>query len=230
MTRTHRGTARSLGLLLAGAVALSLYTPMTSATAKVAPAGVQANACACTVTVTPASGIRGSVVTVDGEGFTPSATVTLAFLDAAHVRIPLPNALTGVRGRFHTTITVPSSAALGHGYVVANTGSLRNRAGFLVTRTCSTTAAITVSPTSGKRGSSVDVNGSGFCANTRVRVRLRDSKMDWFTLAMSVLVDGNGRFSSTGTVPSTAAIGDGYIAVHDAASDQSAKKPFTVKS
>lgn len=231
MSRTHRAGARYLGAALAGVLALGLYLPMTSATAKVAPHRVVPAACACTVTLTPVSGIKGSVVTADGEGFTPSATVNLAFVDAAGIRTPLPAAATGVRGRFHTTITVPSTAALGHGSVTANTGpGLHARAGFLVTRTCTTKATITVAPTSGKRGSSVKVDGAGFCANTRVRVRLRDANLTWATLAMSVLVDGQGTFSSTGTIPNTAAIGDGYIAVHDAASGQSAKKPFTVKT
>src|SRR5262249_33657926 len=161
----HRGS-RNLGLLLAGALALCLYAPMSPATAKVAPARVQPMACACTVTLTPVSGIRGSEVVVTGTGFAATSTVTLAFLDAAQTRIALPNGQTGPRGGFHSTITVPSTAALGHGWVVASTGTLRNRAGFLVTHTCSTSAAITVTPTSGKRGSSVTVNGSGFCANT----------------------------------------------------------------
>jgi hypothetical protein len=217
-------------VVLASVVALSLYAPMSSATAKVVRTRVAPAACACTVTLSPVSGIRGSVVSVTGSGFTPSSTVNLTFLDAALVRTVLPTVQTGVRGRFATTITIPMSAALGHGAVVASEGTHRARAGFLVTRTCTTTAAITLNPTSGKRNSSVSVNGTGFCANTRVRVRFRDSALTWTTLASSVLVDNQGKFSSSGTIPSNAALGEGYVAVHDSASGQDAKKGFTVKS
>jgi hypothetical protein len=231
MIRTRRVGARSLGALLAGVVALALYVPMSSAVAKVAPHRVVPAACACSITVTPQSGIKGSVASVDGSGFPASSTVNLAFVDAAGVRTVLAPHRTGPLGGFHATITIPSAAALGHGAVIASDGpGIHARAGFLVTRNCTTTAAITVTPSSARRGASVTVNGSGFCANTRVRIRLRDAHLDWATLAMSVLVDGQGKFSSTDTIPTTAAVGDGYVAVHDAASGQSAKKPFTVKS
>ncbi len=229
MIRTRRAGARYLGVVLASVVALGLYTPMSSASAKVAPAKVAPAACACSITLTPVAGMRGSVVTVAGTGFAASSVVNLTFIDAALVRTVLPTGRTGPQGNFRSTITIPSGAALGHGAVVASTGTLRARAGFLVTRTCSTTAAITLNPTSGKRGSSVTVNGTGFCAATRVRVRFRDSNLTWTTLASSVLVDAQGKFSSSGSIPSNAALGDGYIAVHDAASGQDAKKGFTVK-
>ena len=230
MIRTRRAGARSLGTLLAGIVALALYAPMSSAVAGVVPHRVVPAACACSITLTPEQGIKGSVVSVDGSGFPARSTVNLAFVDAAGTRTVLPPHRTGPLGGFHTTITVPSSAALGHGAVTASAGpGIHARAGFLVTRNCTTTATITVNPSAAKRGASVTVSGSGFCANTRVRVRLRDAHLEWTTLATGVLVDGQGKFSSSGTIPTTAAVGDGYITVHDAASGQSAKKPFTVK-
>ena len=64
MTHTRRAGARSLGVVLASVVALSLYAPVSSATAKVVRTRVAPAACACTVTLSPVSGIRGSVVSV----------------------------------------------------------------------------------------------------------------------------------------------------------------------
>ncbi len=226
MIGTHRARVRYLGAVVASVIALNLYTPLSTASASVA---TPASTCVCTIALHPVAGSRGTVVNIAGSHFTPNTKVTLQFVDAALVRTTFASATTGRGGNFRATVTIPMSAALGHGFMVANDGTHRTREGFLVTRVCSTVAAISLSPKAGKRNSSVDVSGTGFCPNTRVRVRFRDSQMTWTTLAMGVVTNDAGTFTVTGTIPNNAALGDGYIAVNDPASHQDAKKVFTVK-
>jgi hypothetical protein len=225
MIGTRRPGVRYLGAMIASVIALNLYTPLSTASAAAVPEAT----CACSITLHPVSGPRGTSVTITGTGFSHHATVTLQFVDAALVRVSLGTAATGPQGGFTKIVNIPDSAALGHGYVVAFTGSLKARANFLVEKSCATKAAITLSPTSGKRGSTVEVKGSGFCPSTRVRLRFRDNKLNWTLLALGVTVNGAGTFDENETIPSGAAIGDGYVAAYDASSDQGAKKPFTVK-
>jgi hypothetical protein len=227
MIGTRRVSFRYLGAVVASVIALNGYTPLSTASASaVAPS---ATTCVCTIALHPVAGSRGTVVNIAGSHFTPNSTVTLQFVDAALVRTTFAPATTGKGGNFRAIVTIPSSVALGHGYVVARNGTLKARDGFLVTRVCTTVAAITVNPKAGKRNSSVDVSGTGFCPNTRVRIRFRDSKLNWTTLATGVVTNDAGTFSVTGTIPQSAELGDGYIAANDPASQQVAKKPFTVK-
>jgi len=225
MKSTRRAGVRYLGVVVAGLIGLTLCAPLISASATVSPA-----TCTCTITLHPVSGPRGTSVTVTGTGFSPSSTVTLQFVDAALVRYAFASATTGTHGAFTKVVVIPNAAALGHGYVVAYTGTLRARAGFLVTRSCTTRAVITLSPNAGRRNSTTIVSGSGFCPSTRVRIRFRDATFHWTLLAQGVTVGNGGNFTHTVTIPGNAAIGAGYIAVHDASSGQTAKRVFTVRS
>lgn len=223
MIGTRRAGVRYLGVFVASVIALNLYGPLSTASA-----AVPAATCTCTITLSPASGPQGASVKVTGTGFTANATVTLQFIDSAKVRTVFASPTANSQGGFSVTVKIPAAAALGHGTVVATTGALKGRAGFLVTKSCTTTAKITLSPTSGKVNSTVAVSGTGFCANTLVRIRFRDSKLNWTTLAQGLSVDSTGKFSANEQIPSAAALGDGYVAVHDSSSNQDAKAKFTV--
>jgi hypothetical protein len=223
MIGTRRAGIRYLGVVVASVIALNLYAPLGTASAAVSAT------CTCKITLNPVSGPQGTTVTVTGTGFTANATVTLQFVDATSIRTVFASATANSQGGFSTTVKVPNAAALGHGSVVATAGALKARAGFLVTKTCTTTAKITLSPTSGKTNSSVNVSGTGFCPSTRVRIRFRDSALTWTTLATGLAVANGGTFSATVKIPSNAALGDGYVAVHDGSSNQDAKALFTVK-
>jgi hypothetical protein len=224
MIGTRRTGVRYLGVVVASVLALNLYTPLSSASATVPP-----TTCVCSITLHPVSGPRVTSVTITGAGWTHGATVTLQFVDAALVRTSFASATADSHGAFTKTVTIPGTAAYGHGWVVAATTTLKTRAEFLVTKGCATKAAITLQPASGKRSSNVTVAGSGFCPSTRVRIRFRDSKLNWTLLAQGVTVGTGGNFSKVGMIPANAAIGDGYVAVYDSASKQTAKKLFTVK-
>jgi hypothetical protein len=225
MNGTRRVGVRSLGAAIASVVALSLLAPLGSASAGVSAA----ETCTCSITLHPVAGPRGTSVTITGHGFTANATVTLQFVDAAMTRTDFASATTGPQGGFTKTVVIPNAAALGHGYVVATTGDLKARAGFLVKRSCTTDAVITLSPHFGRRNSSVDVSGSGFCPSTRVRIRFRDAKLNVTLLEQGVTVGNGGNFSATETIPGNAAIGKGYVAVYDASSAQQEKRVFTVR-
>ena len=223
MIGTRRAGVRYLGVVVASVIALSLCAPLGTASAAVPTA-----TCTCTITLSPVSGPQGTSVKVTGTGFTANATVTVQFVDAASVRTVFASATANNQGGFTATVKIPAAAALGHGTVVANTGALKARAGFLVTKSCTTTAKVTLNPTSGKANSTVAVSGTGFCPSTLVRIRFRDSKLNWTTLATGLAVDNTGKFAASEKIPAAAALGDGYVAVHDSSSNQDAKAKYTV--
>jgi hypothetical protein len=224
MIGTRRAGIRYLGVVVASIIALNLYAPFSTASA-----ATPTTTCVCKVTLNPVSGSQGTMVAVTGTGFTSNAAVSLQFVDSASTRTVFASATANNQGAFSATVKIPASAALGHGTIVATTGALKARAGFLVTKTCATTAKITLNPVTGKANSSVAVSGTGFCPSTLVRIRFRDSSLTWTTLASGVSVDNAGKFSASETIPANAAVGSGYVTVHDASSNQDAKALFTVK-
>jgi hypothetical protein len=117
-----------------------------------------------TVTMTPTSGIVGTLVTVTGTNFTPNANITLTY-DGN----PVPNVAvkTNSDGAFSRTINVLSSPTGTH-VLIASDGFVSASATFTVK------PSITIQPPQGSLAAVVDVIGFGFSPN--VKIDLRDEK------------------------------------------------------
>ncbi|MGH2596819.1 MAG: hypothetical protein ACRDH7_12750 [Actinomycetota bacterium] len=107
-------------------VALTLSTPIAA----------NAATCTCSMSLSAASGLRGSSVLITGTGFTVGGTVRLQFVDSASVRtLVAKNVAVASDGTFSVTVTIPASAALGAGKFNANekVSAQRAKAPFTVT-------------------------------------------------------------------------------------------------
>jgi len=121
------------------------------------------------ITVSPASGNAGSMVTVSGSGFAANETVTLAFDANPTYSVKAQATAAGLLPA--TTFTIPAVSGTGAHSIVASGEASGHTAtaGLTVTPGPGVAApAISVSPESVNVGSMVTVSGGGFAANEPV--------------------------------------------------------------
>ncbi|MBM3157276.1 MAG: hypothetical protein FJ004_08330 [Chloroflexi bacterium] len=190
------------------------------------------------LTLTPSSGPRGTSVLITGSQMTPSTALPLNsviddnFLDltfgglewnpTTEITIDSSGVISPV------TRVVPAAAALGANIVYAwDNGADFNDATAndnLVAQGTFTVAAptLSVSPTTGPKGSAVVFTGSGWLPGAAVTITLAGS-------VVTSVPDGNGNIAATMAVPAAAAVGANQITANDGATGNAATPvTFTV--
>ena len=118
-----------------------------------------------TISVSPATGPKGSAVTFTGTGWLAGATVTITLATYTVTSVPDGN------GNIAAIMSVPATAIVGANAITADDGALKGNvatpATFIVPG-----AAITVTPAEGAAGTSVTVAGTGFAGYTQITVKL----------------------------------------------------------
>ncbi|MFA4837302.1 MAG: cohesin domain-containing protein, partial [Dehalococcoidia bacterium] len=146
---------------------------------------VQVNTAGRSIIITPATGPRGTNVSVTGSGFTPGTSVDISFGG-----VIVTASTTNAAGAFTAAFAVPLQATSGANAVVATDGAgLTASATFTVPP-----AAITVSPTSGPPGTTVTVMGTGFPAYLSLTLILDAAIV---TPSPVVITDASGDFTAT---------------------------------
>ena len=110
------------------------------------------------------NGTVGTLVDISGAGFDPISTVTVTFDGATEATVTTTQAGTFLNVQFN----IPLSSSIGPHTVKASQGGNSDSKTFTVTS--STTPAITLIPTSGPVGTSVDITGTGFSPNFAVTI------------------------------------------------------------
>jgi hypothetical protein len=145
------------------------------------------------IIINPTSGAVGDTITVTGNGFDGSATVTIYFDSAS-----MTTAVTNSSGTLPTTtFTVPSTSRGSHTVKAQDTGANYATATFTVS------ANITLNPTSGPSGITVTVTGTGFGASRTVTITYDDTTVT--TTPSPITTTTVGYFTATFTVPVGAA-------------------------
>ena len=157
------------------------------------------------LTVQPASVVAGQQITIQGSGFVATDEIDEVTVGGIDVNIS-PAAEVSSAGDVVIAINVPSPAgtAIGSGtktVSVTATGSNRVAEGSIEIPK----ASITLSPDSSRRGSSVNVSGTGFPSGDLVQVKY-DNNGAFVTVAAGS-ADASGAVDITFTVPSYARIG-----------------------
>ncbi len=115
-----------------------------------------------TLTLSPTSGPRGTVVTVTGAGYGASLGVDIRNASAANAI--LASTVSDANGNINTSLTIPNNSPSGNNALQAIDG-----AGFMSpTATFTVTPTFSVSPISGYQGSTVQLIGSAWPANSTV--------------------------------------------------------------
>lgn len=138
-----------------------------------------------------ASGVAGTNVTVVGMGFSPDSIVTMRFGSNS-----LNSLKTDSQGNFKTTVTIPEDAPVGK-YDI----SVRDEFGRASNSTFTVMVAgkITISPSKGPPGTEVTITGARFVNGTNVEIKFNELNVETFP---PVIVNGRvGNFVAKFRVP-----------------------------
>jgi hypothetical protein len=176
-----------------------------------------------TIAIAPTKGPSGTVVTVNGRGFGTTAGAAVSVIVGGIQAAKVAAFTTAADGSFTGQIIVPTLAAAAKGTeydVTANTSSIVSAAlKFNVT----STTKITVTPTSGAPGETLNITGSGFAAIANKSVTITFGALSVTTLK----TDATGAISGQIVIPSLSA-GTYAITAADSASKVAASKDFLV--
>jgi len=153
-----------------------------------------------TINTDISSGPVGTLVSVSGSGFSANTTYTTRFASS----IVSTGTMSG-SGQCVSQFAVPASPRGQYPITVTTSSDNSNMVNFMVT------PKITLSSTSGRSGSQVQVSGSGFQANSSVTV-LFDS-----TVAIHVLANISGSFPNSAITVPAVSEGEHVITGSDAA-------------
>ena len=158
------------------------------------------------LTVQPAMVVPGQQITIEGSGFVATDSVSSVNVGNQSVTIS-PAAEVSSAGDIVIAVNVPSNPAgdgIGSGkktISVTATGSGRVAEGSIEIPK----AAITIDPVTSRRGTTVNVSGSGFPSSDLVQVKYENN--DTFVTVAAGSADASGSVSINFTVPSYARIG-----------------------
>jgi hypothetical protein len=166
------------------------------------------------VTVTPATGVDGQEVTVSGSGFTAGdaiATITVGGISVTKLSSGGLATTNNV-----TTVTADNSGNLTASFLLPNDAVLRTAGDhkIIITDASSRTGEVmvtvpgrtmTLDSTESKRGSTVNVTGTGFKAKASITIEYTNSGSSAVTVGTST-ADALGNWSGSFVVPTTASI------------------------
>ena len=166
------------------------------------------------VTVTPTTGVDGQEVTISGSGFTAGdaiATITVGGISVTKLSSGGLATTNNV-----TTVTADNSGNLTASFLLPNDAVLRTAGDhkIIITDASSRTGEVmvtvpgrtmTLDSTESKRGSTVNVTGTGFKAKASITIEYTNSGSSAVTVGTST-ADALGNWSGSFVVPTTAAI------------------------
>jgi hypothetical protein len=170
------------------------------------------------ITVSPQSGPVGTTVTVTGSNFITNSIMAINF-DGNSIATNPSTVTANATGWFSATFNFNVNDTAGVKQVLASDGVNSASANFTVT------PSITLSPTNGPIGSSVNVTGSGFAASQPVIVTFAGSTIP--TIPVSFNTNGVGFFNASFTIPTSQTAGGKTVNATDA-SLNAAIATFTV--
>src|SRR2546427_3952626 len=148
-----------------------------------------------TISLNPSSGPVGTTVNISGSNFAANSGITISYDNAGITTTPTTITSTST-GSFTGSITVPSSIAGLHTVNATDASNNSASAQFIVK-----TPAITLNPTSGPAGTTVNISGSNFVANSAVTISYDGSAIT--TTPTAITTTSTGSFTGSITVPSS---------------------------
>jgi len=145
------------------------------------------------MTLSASIGAVGSSITISGNGFAPSSTMSF-FMDGTAISV---SASTNSNGIFSNVALVLPATYSGTHSLMAQDAS-----GNSLTADVSVTAAMTIGPTSGPVDANVTVTGKGYLAGSNITVTYDGANVT--TIPSPLTSDANGSFSANFKVPGSA--------------------------
>ena len=172
------------------------------------------------LSLSPGSGGAGTTITVSGTGFLASEGITVGW-DQSNNQVATATA--NGSGAFSTSFAAPSGTGNHLVFASGQTSHFTLATTFTLSGTGNVGGAnLSITPASGRAGSQVNLNGTGFGGGEQVNLTIDGS------LATSVTADGNGNFTTSITMPSSVAFGGHTITATGVSSGHSASVVFSV--
>jgi hypothetical protein len=149
------------------------------------------------ITITPTSGVAGTTVTVTGNGFSPSRTITITYNANLVTTTPTTITTDSTGGFTAISFTVPAGLA-GTYPVEASDGTYGASANFTATIEV-TISPVTSEASPGHVGDEITVSGTGFKPTSEITITYTSE-----TVRFTTTSDANGAFSYTFKVPKSA--------------------------
>ena len=170
-----------------------------------------------TLTVTPASGPIGTIVTVTGTNMTAGGTIPAGYITLAGTALNSAAVSIDSSGTFiATSLQVPSTSTGPKTVAATDSGNLTAIGTFTVTQ-----PAISISPSTGYKGESLTVSGTGWVPGSLGLVMVQFAGN---TLAVAT-PDASGAFTAAFTVPVTATASN-LVGATDINGNTAASKTF----
>lgn len=169
-----------------------------------------------TITLSVSSGNAGNVITIDGNAFKPSSTVTITFDGSTTSTTTTSNATNGAFSGL--SFTIPAAVAGNH-----NIGAKDVDNNTTPNQTYAITPKITLSVSSGIVGSTTVVTGTGFAASSAVSI-----KWDGSTSGPTIQSNSTGGFSSLNFFVPTSVAGSHTVGASDTVPNSSNNVTYTV--
>ena len=150
------------------------------------------------ITISPASGVSGTTITVNGTGFSASRTITIKY-NAVAVTTNPTTITTDSYGSFTATFTVPAGLA-GTYPVEASDGTYTASSNFTATIEV-TTSPVTSQAAPGYVGMEITISGTGFNPGSQITITYATTPIEVATTNC----DAMGAFSATFKVPKSMA-------------------------
>src|SRR2546426_870701 len=173
------------------------------------------------ISLNPLTGPVSTTVTVTGTNFSSNSPITAVTYDGTTVITNPAIITTNSSGGFSATFGVPSpSNPRSHTVNATDSSSNSASAQFTVT-----TPAITLNPTSGPTGTTINISGNNFVANSVVTISYDNAGIA--TTPTAITATSTGAFTGSITVPSSSSAGGHTVKATDGSSN-SASASFTV--
>ncbi len=181
--------------------------------ALVMPGGAPNPAAQPSIHIEPNAGAPGDTIYVIGAGFAGNRVIAIGPAKDAQTSVVSEKRVTTIgSGVFVSSITVPADAEVGSQWVVLayepGGDAQAVSTAFTVTSVSSGAQKLSITPNSGGPGTTVTVTGTGWPANTILRVGPARRSGGDITSDAQVTTDGSGNFSTTAVIPADGTHGE----------------------
>jgi hypothetical protein len=144
------------------------------------------------ITLSPSSGVVGTVLTINGAGFTASSSIVLTFAGNSMTTTP-PSITTDPYGAFTASFAAPNNPTGGWSVRAQDSNGLQSVATYTIT------TKLTLSSTTGTVGTVVTAKGAGFAAGSQVTLTFDAQTLT--TTPSTIFADPSGRFEVSFPIP-----------------------------
>ena len=162
------------------------------------------------LSLTPTSGVGGTIVVVTGSNFEPNASIRIAFVDL-HDTDSLGTIKADTTGSFAKMVEIPDDAYPDTAMISAQQKDVT----LAQTEFTVPFPEISPNPISGPAGTEVTITGSGFALDEKIKLFIGHDITNHLIHIGEVTTDNTGSFKSKASIPSDLLAGSYFISARE---------------